>query len=215
MDDRVHRACDGELHPDDLTPDERDELASIAEVIEDLAHAVRSVPAPDLTARVMAELPFRSMADTPGATSRLRSGLTWLWRPRHIAISWRPAYLALVIVVLVAGWVSVREITGEGPFVGAEATTPPLLYVQFRLEAPGAASVELAGSFTNWDSAVPLIETMPGVWSTSVALEPGVYDYAFVIDGRTWVVDPAAPWVEDGFGGMNSRLFLTRPDGNV
>ena len=90
-----------------------------------------------------------------------------------------------------------------------------MLYVQFRLEAPGAASVELAGSFTNWNSAVRLDETIPGVWSTLVALEPGVYDYAFVIDGQTWVVDPVAPRVEDGFGGVNSRLFLTRPDGNV
>ncbi len=215
MDDRVHRAYDGELDPDDLTPDERLELASMSELLSDVAHALRSVPAPDLTARVMAALPVRSMADSPGVTSRLHSALTWLWRPRQFAISWRPAYLALVVVLLATGWVSVREITGRGPFMGAEAATPPLLYVQFRLEAPGAVSVELAGSFTNWNAAVPLIETMPGIWSTSIALEPGVYDYAFVVDGRTWVVDPSAPKVEDGFGGMNSRLFLPRPDGNV
>ncbi len=215
MNERVHQACDGDLDPDDLTLEERREHAMIVEVIEDLAHALRSVPAPDLTRRVMFDLRFRSTADLPATTSSVRSLLAWLWRPRRLAFSWRPAYVALVTVLLFAGFVSVREVSRDPAVAATGATTPPLLYVQFRLEAPGAASVELAGSFTNWSSAVRLAETAPGVWSTLVALEPGVHDYAFVIDGSTWVADPIAPRVNDGFGGVNSRLFLTRPDGNV
>lgn len=215
MNHRIHSAYDGDIDPDDLTPEERSELASIAGIVDDLAHALREAHAPDLTARVMATLPPRRTAVVPATGSRERAFVTWFWRPRQLAFSWRPAYALLAIPLLLLALTTGRDVARDGAVGGAAVANPPTLYVQFRLEAPGAASVELAGSFTNWDSAVPLVETTPGVWSTLVALEPGVHDYAFVIDGRTWVVDPAAPRVEDGFGGMNSRLFLTRPDGHV
>jgi hypothetical protein len=68
--------------------------------------------------------------------------------------------------------------------------------------------VMLAGSFTEWQPAYELVETTPGVWTVLVALQPGVHDYAFIIDGESWVADPAAPSVDDGFGGSNSRLAL-------
>ncbi|MEX0912764.1 MAG: glycogen-binding domain-containing protein, partial [Gemmatimonadota bacterium] len=94
----------------------------------------------------------------------------------------------------------------------AESAGPqPTIYVQFRLDAPGAQRVELAGSFTDWAPAHQLHETGAGVWTVVVPLEPGVHDYTFVIDGERWIVDPNAPSVEDDFGGSNSRLFLPAP----
>ncbi len=50
------------------------------------------------------------------------------------------------------------------------------------------------------------------MWSVTVPLEPGVHDYAFVVDGEQWRPDPLAPSVDDGFGGTNSRLALLPPD---
>jgi len=47
-----------------------------------------------------------------------------------------------------------------------------------------------------------------------VPLEPGVHDYAFVLDGERWVVDPDAPQVDDDFGGANNRLPIISPRGS-
>jgi 1,4-alpha-glucan branching enzyme len=80
--------------------------------------------------------------------------------------------------------------------------------VRFRLDAPSASSVSLVGGFTGWQPTVRLRQEAPGVWSAVVPLEPGVHDYAFVIDGSEWVLDPLAQRVNDGFGGQNSRVAV-------
>jgi 1,4-alpha-glucan branching enzyme len=120
--------------------------------------------------------------------------------------------ILLLLGVGFFGVIASPEVAVQEP---VEVGVAPVMYVQFKIEAPGAASVELAGSFTEWTSGVQLVETAPGVWSALVALEPGVYDYGFVVDGELWMVDPTAPEVDDGFGGTNSRLFLTPPGGNA
>jgi 1,4-alpha-glucan branching enzyme len=72
--------------------------------------------------------------------------------------------------------------------------------------------VALVGDFGGWNIRYQMEQVAPGVWSTAVPLEPGVYDYAFVVDGTTWLLDPLAPAVADGFGGANSRLSVLPPD---
>jgi glycosidase len=82
----------------------------------------------------------------------------------------------------------------------------------FRL--PGyaeATAVAVTGSFTDppWaataaDGAEPLARSGDG-WQTTIELAPGTYSYKFVVDGTTWVADPANPDTEDdGYGGVNS-----------
>jgi 1,4-alpha-glucan branching enzyme len=85
------------------------------------------------------------------------------------------------------------------------------VFVQFRLDASQASDVRLAGSFTGWKPAYRLQQVSPGIWSIVVPLEPGVHDYAFVVDGGEWIADPTAPAVDDGFGGVNSRLAVLLP----
>jgi hypothetical protein len=46
----------------------------------------------------------------------------------------------------------------------------------------------------------------------SVPLEPGVYDYGFVVDGSAVRLDPLAPRVADGFGGESSRVTVLSPE---
>ena len=46
------------------------------------------------------------------------------------------------------------------------------------------------------------------LWSLSVKLQPGRYEYMFVVDGR-WVTDPnAIAHADDGFGNRNAVLLL-------
>ncbi len=61
----------------------------------------------------------------------------------------------------------------------------------FRLDAPYATQVFVAGSFNDWSPvATPLMRDEAGVWAATVYLHPGEYEYRFVIDGM-WSDDPA------------------------
>ncbi|PYO38319.1 MAG: hypothetical protein DMD29_13735 [Gemmatimonadetes bacterium] len=93
----------------------------------------------------------------------------------------------------------------------AVAAAPESVYVRFVLYAPGAHRVSVAGTFNQWDATTaPLAPAgAAGVWATTVALPVGQHQYAFLVDGRRWVNDPAAPMVDDGFGRRNSVVAVT------
>ena len=45
------------------------------------------------------------------------------------------------------------------------------------------------------------------MWSVTIKLSPGTYQYKFVVDGTTWIKDPYAPSeAPDGFGGRNGQF---------
>lgn len=212
MNDRIHRYLDGELPYEALTPDERVEAAALEDGLAELSAALRAAPVPDLAGRVMAALPEPAR---PAPAPAWRRALAWAWSPRPVTLRLRPAYglaAAGVAAALLAGLppdaptVSVPD--GPPAVVAVSPEPAPPVYVQFRLDAGGAHSVALAGSFTGWQPSVTLEETEPGVWTALVPLHPGVHDYAFVVDGRRWVADPHAPQVDDSFGGTNSRISL-------
>lgn len=83
----------------------------------------------------------------------------------------------------------------------------------FRYAAEPAKSVFLAGEMTGWDSAKrPLTRDTAGVWQTTLDLEPGLWLYKFVVDGR-WIADPGNPMSDnDGLGGRHSILMLGQGD---
>ncbi len=80
--------------------------------------------------------------------------------------------------------------------------------VRFNLHAPSAKSVAISGSFNLWDlhGHALIGPDRRGVWSITLPLAPGRYEYAFIMDGAVWLPDPAAPFLDDGFGGKNSIL---------
>ncbi|MCL6534059.1 MAG: alpha amylase N-terminal ig-like domain-containing protein [Armatimonadetes bacterium] len=87
--------------------------------------------------------------------------------------------------------------------------------VTFRFETPTPAEkVYLAGTFNEWQPrATPMHSTDGGrTWSLTLELEPGVYQYKFVVNGTEWHIDPNAPVVDDGNGNLNSVLWV-EPDG--
>ncbi len=81
----------------------------------------------------------------------------------------------------------------------------------FTLDAPQAASVALAGSFNDWSTtADPLKKGENGVWSIVKSLDPGDYQYKFVVNGSEWKPDPDNPQSsDDGYGGKNSVLKVS------
>jgi hypothetical protein len=85
--------------------------------------------------------------------------------------------------------------------------------VVFRIQAPGAAEVFVVGNFNGWNAAAtPLAKSADGWWETRVALAPGSYEYAYVIDGKYAAPPDAIVTVEDGFGGRNGVLEVLPPE---
>lgn len=210
--DAVHSCLDREMHPSLLDSADRDRLRGFEEVLERVRADLRGAPLPDLREGIMHRIHAESAA--PGRLDALRKlvarGAHWLWGARRLQLAFRPAYgAAFALLLLLAVHLSNRSTPVE------DSPPPPVVYVEFRLEAPGAERVALASSFTEWEPSIPLAERSPGVWAALVPLRPGVHDYTFVIDGEEWVVDPDAPQVEDDFGGRNNRIPVPDPSAST
>jgi 1,4-alpha-glucan branching enzyme len=85
--------------------------------------------------------------------------------------------------------------------------------IVFTFYAPEAKSVHLAGSFNDWDVlSYPLRLVTKGrasgTWSRILYLEPGVYEYRFIVDG-IWHDDPNATelWTNE-FGCFNCVVWV-------
>ncbi|GBR76432.1 putative AAA family ATPase [Candidatus Termititenax persephonae] len=52
-----------------------------------------------------------------------------------------------------------------------------------------ARDVKVAGVFNNWRPE-PMQKNQTGAWETAIELNPGQYEYKFIVDGQ-WVTDPA------------------------
>ena len=94
---------------------------------------------------------------------------------------------------------------------GAATCPKPTVMVRFLIKAPEAKKVSLAGDFNDWSVEKTTLsdEDGNGVWTDTVPLEPGRYQYKFLLDGEKWVVEPdAQAYQADGFGGKNSLLVI-------
>jgi 1,4-alpha-glucan branching enzyme len=79
------------------------------------------------------------------------------------------------------------------------------LTIEFRLDAPGAQAVFIAGDFNGWlVDKDKMAKGKDGIWRKKIRLTHGRYEYQFVVDGNWWT-DPDNPnrtWNE--FGSQNS-----------
>lgn len=129
---------------------------------------------------------------------------------------WGAAAAAVLVVSVVRPWqpdAAVQQ--ADSAFADASRANVPVGMttesgdaVRFDLTLPnGAQAVALVGDFNGWDEkATPMVRrSNDGAWSANVPLPPGRHVYAFVIDGRKWLVDPLAPQVPDeGYGPANA-----------
>ena len=184
-------------------------------------------------ARVMLAVEAEMLRARPG-TEKRRFG--WALDPRPLRLSPIGAFAiaaGLVGIGIVLGFggrggsivapesAPVATVPGvaPAPLSGATPRGAPVVpagaraaQVKFVLVAPQASEVTVVGNFNDWNPAAhPLQRTATGgTWSVTVPLEAGRHEYSFVVDGKHWMPDPAAPLApEDGFGVANSVLLVS------
>jgi 1,4-alpha-glucan branching enzyme len=76
--------------------------------------------------------------------------------------------------------------------------------INFEFYAPFSSSVSLVGDFNGWDETRDqLRKTSDGKWHTALKLNPGRYEYRFLVDGN-WENDQSAhEYVPNTFGTWN------------
>jgi len=82
----------------------------------------------------------------------------------------------------------------------------------FELKAPfETTSIHVVGDFNKWSQTEnPLIYSYDkDVWETTIELEPGIYEYRYLLNGMNYIKDPDNPL----WGGQNSNslMFVTEP----
>ncbi|NEN22525.1 alpha-amylase [Cryomorpha ignava] len=71
---------------------------------------------------------------------------------------------------------------------------------------PGAGKIALKGNFNGWNQAATPLQKDDDSWSANLILEPGLYEYLVVEDGKE-MLDPNNPNKKDnGQGGFNSTF---------
>ena len=203
----VKRLLDGELSLAELPSELRAEGAEALRLVGAADRAPVTLSSA-LDERVMGTV--RRHAASPG-----QRAWRWLNTPRNIELRlrvrpwtvWAGALAAAAALALLVG----RPAPEPVPGAQARGGTRDSVLVRFVLYAPGARRVAVAGTFNQWDrAAAPLTPAgTSGVWTTTLALPVGQHQYAFVVDGARWVVDPGAPAVDDGFGRRNSVVAVT------
>lgn len=147
--------------------------------------------------RVVAEL-HRPVTLDPGIDARVLDTIRGGARRRHLPWS-QLAGAALAAAVLLA------LLVGKPGGLGTR-------HVRLQLSAPASSHVAVVGDFNDWNPAgTPLRPTSdPGVWTVELRLKPGRYHYAFLLDGRRWVRDPAEPPnAESDFGAPTSVITVS------
>lgn len=80
--------------------------------------------------------------------------------------------------------------------------------VKFQIAADPNSKVAVAGTFNGWDPEKGIMKSRGGVFSRHVLLEPGHYQYKFVVNG-VWTVDPEQQeWTPNEHGSLNSVINI-------
>ena len=96
-------------------------------------------------------------------------------------------------------------------FVGNKKDIDALRRVDFTYHPKNIVKeVYLVGSINDWNlKSDRMLETQEGVYSISLLLKPGEYQYKFLEDGMNYITDQGATsFSDDGFGGQNSVLIV-------
>jgi hypothetical protein len=177
--------------------------------LQHVAAAGSRLAKPAVSAAFVAGVLERTAAGEPPARARRFS---WLWTPH--TMQWNLAQAAAVMALAVAaGFGVARTMDPRAPQALTGAAAPAPVMVRLVVMQPDARTVNAVGDFNGWDPAhTSLQQVSSGVWSVTLPLEPGRYEYMFVVDGQRWVGDPAAiEQTDDGFGSRNAVLEVLPP----
>jgi enterochelin esterase-like enzyme len=128
----------------------------------------------------------------------------------------KTSLLALLLGSVLLAQAPPAPAKGKGKGKGGAAPAQLAYQVQpdrtviFRLRAPEATAVTVAGDFT--DGAKPMAKGADGVWTfTTAPLRPAIYNYNFSVNGSR-VLDPANPWTVTADRTPGSSQFEVKAD---
>ena len=184
-------------------PDCRKEYLELKDVISSLnILSTQSRPAPEtLTQSIMTKITQEKVEIQSSWINNLKKRITV---PR-LSFRFAGTAIATAATVLYFAFTFIFNIPSTSPVCSSE--------VQFSLKLGDKANhiVAIAGDFNSWNHENNLLEDSDGdgIWTGTLKLEPGRYEYMFVLDGKEWVPDPnALRFVNDGFGNRNSILEI-------
>jgi AMP-activated protein kinase-like protein len=204
---QVKQVLDGERELESLPPELRREAEAARRLLLEAIDRRPLALSDALEARIMTRVRGRATARWPRA---------WRW----LSAPTIPRWAMLVPIAAAAALVLYLRTDRVVQTVGqpeALAGQRDSVYVRFELYAPRASRVALAGTFNRWDpAATPLVRVgKDGMWTVTLALPSGQHQYGFIVDGQSWVPDPAAPTVDDGFGRRNSVVSVNTINGRI
>ena len=192
-----------------------EELRQRAIALERLSLETAQLPRPVVPEAFVANVLALTAETAPSWWSRVTASL---WTPRVFEWNLAGATAAAVVVLVVIGGVFSRTsstpVAPPVPGTAAIASASQRVLVRLVVVHPGARTVQAAGDFNGWNpSETPLEQVSNGAWTVTIPLEPGRYEYQFVVDGEQWIADPfAVEQNDDGFGSRNAVLDV-RPVG--
>ena len=174
-------------------------LKKIVSVLNSIS--IQPAPAPsDFTQNLMAKISREEIQIQSSWTDRIKKRISI---PR---LSFRLVGAAAVTALIVFfAFTFIFNTPDTYPICSAE--------VQFSLKINDdkAHTVAIAGDFNGWNPQTNILEDTEGdgIWTGTLKLEPGRYEYMFVLDGEKWFPDPnALRYVKDGFGNKNAILEI-------
>jgi len=187
----------------------RHQLLEMEQIVADAGQLPQLTPSRESIRRVVEQLvPMRAGEASATASQGLSSRLRDFFFTPH-ALEWTFARAAVMACVLVAlTWITtIVFLHSSGGPMAPTVSSAPLVYVRVALLDPEAESVALAGDFNGWDPSRTLLQrNSNGLWTLTIPLKPGRYQYMYQVDGR-WVTDPlASESSPEGFGEENAVL---------
>jgi hypothetical protein len=145
----------------------------------------------------------------------------WIMRPWTVRVSPIGAFAAAAALTAVVAMGAMRLSAGGEAQVTAndigdvvqvsDVGAEPLVLHQFTYYQKGLKSISLVGQFNDWDAdSTALTEVSEGVWTVTLRLRPGVYEYQFILNGQQRVTDPTMPQTSSDFGSPNSVVTVSR-----
>jgi AMP-activated protein kinase-like protein len=187
----------------------------IDQIAAELRRPVRLDPRFD--ERVMAALDAPEVIPLHPTRQARRPWITRPWTLHVSPIGLMATAAALIGVVALGTWrygqvdqvqVATQDVGNVVPV--ANTGDEQLVVQQFTYYQKGLQSISLVGEFNDWNAdSTTLTEVSPGVWTVSLRLRPGVYEYQFILNGTQRVTDPTMPQASSDFGSPNSVVKVS------
>jgi hypothetical protein len=201
------------MTPFDSLPDDDALDPTLEQAVSALRAPVQSRP--DAILALKTALRAESIDQLPGRTVTSVGRLRWFTTARPLRVSPLGLLAAASLLVIAASMITatVGRRSSDGAQTAARITAASdasgTQVVRFVLAAPDARRVSLVGDFNGWDPEATTLEQENGVWTVVIPVTPGRHQYGFVLDGSTWIADPAAPRSADAdYGSSNSVVYV-------